>query len=196
MNKKLTFLLSLTFLFLFSGNSFGIDFGKSEEEKFKGTNIGVHLCRKTNLDILKDSVLREDTSGNAVWLQQEAGFIANKCLRKHEKKADKIDWMDASESKFVLERKRVMSYFYTSFKTYIKNNSKNKIITSIIISVKHEDNKNKPDVVHHSEPWVLPNDVFTESVSVKFKPKEDRLDKGLVKIKIDEVRYVDFVLKE
>ena len=35
-------------------------------------------------------------------------------------------------------------------------NSKNKIITSIIISVKHEDNKNKPDVVHHSKPWVVP----------------------------------------
>ena len=151
--KPLIFLLTLTFLFLFSGNSFGIDFGKSEEEKYKGTNIGVHLCRKTNLDLLKDSVLREDTSGNAVWLQQEAGLIANKCLRKHEKKADKIDWIDASESNFFWSTR---FGGYASFKTYIKNNSKNKIITSIIISVKHEDNKNKPDVVHHSKPWVVP----------------------------------------
>jgi hypothetical protein len=193
--KKLTFLLALTFLFLFGGNSFGIDFGKSEEGKYKGTNIGVHLCRKTNLDILKDSVLREDTTGNVVWLKQEAGFIANKCLRKHEKKADKIDWIDASRSTFFTDK-----IYDQSFNTYIKNNSKNKIITYIIISVKHEDNKNKPDVVGNSEPWVLPNHVFTETYhhgsSIKFFPKEDRLDKGLVKIKIDEVRYVDFVLKE
>ena len=34
---------------------------------------------------------------------------------------------------------------------------------SIIISIKHEDNKNKPEVVHSLEPWVLPNHVFTET---------------------------------
>ena len=98
--KKLTFLLALTFLFLFSGNSFGIDFGKSEEEKYKGTNIGVHLCRKTNLNLLKDSVLRKDTSADLDWLKGEASLIIKECLLKHEKKVDKTDWMDVSESKF------------------------------------------------------------------------------------------------
>ena len=49
--KQLTFLLALTFLFLFSGNSFGINFGKSEEEKYKGTNIGVYACTVKNTSI-------------------------------------------------------------------------------------------------------------------------------------------------
>ena len=65
---------------MFSGNSFGIDFGKSEEEKYKGTNIGVHLCNKINLDTLSNSALKSDGK------IKEINFIKSRCAKKHEKK--------------------------------------------------------------------------------------------------------------
>ena len=95
MNKKLTFLLALTFLFLFSGNSFGIDFGKSEEQKYKGTNIGVHLCNKINLDILSNSALKSDGK------IKEFNFIKSRCVKKHEKKTGETESIDASESEYL-----------------------------------------------------------------------------------------------
>jgi hypothetical protein len=88
------------------------------------------------------------------------------------------------------------------FELRIKKNSKNKIITYISITVKHEDNQGKPSSYSYPQRWILPNILFIDSEEkykttvIKFFPKEDRLDKELLKIEINEVRYVDFILKE
>jgi hypothetical protein len=222
MNKQLTFLLSLTFLFLFSGSVYGIDFGKSEEAKYKGTNIGVHLCRKTNLDILKNSYLRDDTSADISSFKKEAILIEKRCLRKHEQKSEKSDWIDTNDSHFLfskdigcelmdelesLKRPPVdidskNNCIARSFKAKIKNNSKNKIITYISITINHKDNQGKLDSFGYLQNWTLPNQyvsIYEEENTtkiIKFFPKKDRVNKELLDIEIDEVRYVDFVLKE
>ena len=193
MKPKLTFLLSLTFLFLFSGSVYGIDFGKSEEEKYKGTNIGIHLCRKTNLDILKNSVLRDEVGSDLTWFKKEKIFIESRCLKKHEKKTETIDWIDTSDSVFSYVNRTSCKEKWDvypnrpcklpKFELRIKNNSKNKIITYISITVKHEDNQGKPSSYSYSQPWILPNNLFIDSEQkyettvIKFFPKEERLDK-------------------
>ena len=143
MNKKLTFLLALTFLFLFSGNSFGIDFGKSEEEKFKGTNIGIHICSKINMDIV-DRGFQEIHKNHKII---EKDLIRKRCIKKHEKIAEQNDWLKGG-ARFE-KTMHIPTFGYRSFKIDIENKSTDKILTSVTVVLTYKDDSREGDSDGH-----------------------------------------------
>jgi hypothetical protein len=187
MKKSLTFLLSLTLLFLFSKNCFAIDLGKSGEKKYKGTNIGVHACTIKNIEMVNKAFPGvEEKYGVG-----EKGVIRNKCREKHEKLAKEWDWI-GGDAKF--------NKMHERFSTTIKNESSDKIITSISIQIEYKGKDSKSEQLMKRGLWILPNDEKEiefgkdDTLSKSFLNRI-KMNKSLWGWKISEVKYVDFVLR-
>ena len=191
MNKALTFLLLLTFLFLFSGNSFGIDFGKSEEEKYKGTNIGIHICSQVNMDITERGFQCGQLGGyqclNKVRI--EKNLIREKCTKKHEKIVEPRDWLKFVSPKF--------DELYGGYRLLldIENNSTNKLLTSISIVINYKDSSRESDQRYQTakDVYVLPNSSGRLVFYTDATEKDTK--KGNWSLEIRDAWYVDFVLK-
>ena len=197
-SKPLTFLLALTFLFLFlTGFSLG---GFVDDLRFKGTTIGVTKCVERN--------------------QQEGlpnSFIKGNCIKKNHKNLESntldgstgygstFSYSDPKKSECLepspLEmwaggcRNIVSNYVGT-----IKNTTKDKVITRFEIHVSHEDNIDssgkKITEILPFKVWILPNKSFKVNVSkenLMFHPNLSR--KSLSTWSIRNVKGVDFILK-
>jgi len=193
MKTKLTFLLSLTFLFLFSENSFGIDFGKSEEEKFKGTNIGIHICSQINMDITERGFQCGQVGGyqclNKVRI--EKNLIRKKCTKKHEKIVEPRDWLKLVNPKY--EEQQFGGGYQLLLD--IENNSTNKLLTSISIVINYKDSSRESDQRYKTatDVYVLPNSSGRLVFYTDATEKDTK--KGNWSLEIRDAWYVDFVLK-
>jgi hypothetical protein len=175
MKTKLTFLLSLTFLFLLLT---GFSFGKLIDDwKYKGTSIGVTKC-----------VERSKQEG------VDNYYIKKKCVDKHES-----DLSPNPPSKVIIRYTPYVQFieiFYT-------NLSEDKIITYFELLISHEDNKQKSGtqiiethkvdhlmILPKSKKWRTIN--IIHSNQKYFIPKKDRLKN--FNYSIVNVRGVDFVV--
>jgi hypothetical protein len=181
-------ILALTFLFLFSKNCFAIDLEKSDEKKYKGTNIAVHICTINNIAII-DKAFPGVEKNAAV---EEKQKIRNKCKERHEKLAKEWAWI-GGDAKF--DKK------HEWFSTTIENESSDKIITSITIRIEYKGKDSKSEqLLKKRGLWILPNDEKEvrfgkgEMLSKSFLNRM-KMDKSSWGWKISEIKFVDFVLK-
>jgi hypothetical protein len=181
-------ILSLAFLFLFSKNCFAMDFEKSDEKKYKGTNIAVHLCAIENIAIIDKAFPGVEENAGV----EEKLIIKNKCKEKHEKLAKEWPWV-GGDAKFNKKQER--------FSTTIENGSGDKIITSITIRIEHKAKDSKSEqLLRKKGLWILPNtkkevrfgkgEMLTQSFLSKMK-----MDKSSWGWKISEIKFVNFVLR-
>jgi hypothetical protein len=149
MKTKLTFLLSLTFLFLLlTGFSLG---GFVDNVRFKGTSVGITKCVERNK--------QEEIS---------QGIIREKCFEEHQK----ILKMPPNEVRGKYVTFSGMSFFEITY----TNNSSDMVITYFQVKVSHVENKDLDgnqitEIIQFKNMLIPPTSTSVESRKIKFLPR-------------------------
>ncbi len=184
MKTPLTFLLALAFLYFFSGNIFGFFFKKFEEEKYKGTNIGVNACTVKNIEIMNKAYPGADERSG----RKERNQIRIKCREEHSKLSEE-GGIIGGKGLFYSHEESPTDWFETT----LRNKSDKKIITSVTIEIKYNNKNMKTEEFETKELWILPG----EDRFFRHDPTttEEMKSSETWEWSIIEVKYVDFALK-
>jgi hypothetical protein len=199
--KPLTFLLALTFLFLFlTGFSLG---GFVDDVRFKGTSVGVTKCVERNKqegvphDLIKRRCINENQkelesnilTGSTGYNPIETSYQISNMFQKsnYEKYCvngkDSLNLMifnrDTSSTHDNLHSCEITEWSGKSrYSGTVENKTNDKIITSFEIHVSHDDNidssgKKITEIIPF-EIWILPNQSREIKTSeLKFHPRRD-----------------------
>jgi hypothetical protein len=216
MNKPLTFLLSLTFLFLLlTGFSLG---GFVDDLKFKGTSIGVSKCidrnkqdevphsliKKRCVDENEKRFERNVLAGKSGYsliyttqlisinligtLYESSESYTKYCVNKEVSSKELISGTNGSSC-----RKHTWTG-KSKFSGTLNNKSNDKIITYLEVHINHADDPDITKLIY--DVWILPNESFRFSEEeLVFQPEQNKIDSKFYSWSIENVKGVDFILK-